>query len=143
MAYIKRLIRMMFSNYFLELPIAIFYILYSILVVFPLQLSICYKTRNKVIRLLPILFYIMMTIVFLTLELKGEHWDGTPYLILALFAFYNALVSCLGLFIASRKKIEKREISTSKNTLLSIVFIFTLVCFLVISLIEIFIPLAY
>lgn len=143
MAYIKRLIRMMFSNYFLELPIPIFYILYSILVVFPLQLLICYKTRNKVIRLLLLIFYVIMTTVFLTSELKGEHWDGTSYLVLAPFAFYNALVCCLGLLIASRKKIEKREISTSKNTLLTIVFIFTLICFLVISLIETFIPLAY
>ena len=84
----------MFDIYIGEIELTEVIIFSSVLIMIPLQLFLCFKVRNLLIKLLPIITFLILIISFFCMSQFAEGWDGLGYIILAMFAGI-LLVACV------------------------------------------------
>lgn len=76
----------MFDIYFGEIELTEVIIYISILIMIPLQLLLCFKAKNLILKLLPIFILLFLIVTFICMSQFAEGWDGLGYTILAMFA---------------------------------------------------------
>lgn len=65
-------------------------------VLLPMQILLCFKVKNRLIRLLPILILGILSIVLLYLTFTSTGWDGLGYLIFTIYSIYTLFICSLG-----------------------------------------------
>ena len=60
-------------------------LVFSVVVLLLIQLLICFKVKNKVIRLLPVILLSIFTIFFVAMTSTATGWDNLGYVFLAIF----------------------------------------------------------
>ena len=80
-----------------------------LLVVFAIQLVLCFKVKFLIIKLLPVLALFIATIVFIVLMKLVSGWDALGYLLLALVTGIGVLVCGFAWFIWGVIKLIKRK----------------------------------
>ncbi len=96
--FIKSFFRIYLFN--IELPYVV--LMFSIVVLLPLQICLGIKTKKKLTKHLLMIFYALVAGYYFWLHLIGKHWDGTSYLVPALLNVYLMLVCCVGLWCSER-----------------------------------------
>ncbi len=75
----------MFDVWLGDIELTTFTLIFSIVVILPVQLLLCFKVKNKVIRLLPALLLAIPAVCFLGMSFAATGWDGLGYLFLSIF----------------------------------------------------------
>lgn len=93
---------------FFEIDTSVFVFIVSVLVLL-LQLLLCFKVKRFFIRLLPIVLFLVVAIVFVVMIPFSSGWDSLGFLFLAIFFGYVALVCGIGWGIWAIVKHKKRK----------------------------------
>ena len=75
----------MFDVYIGDIELTTVVLLFSIVVLLPIQLLLCFKVKSRAIRLLPIILLSIPTIIFVMMSVATTGWDGLGYIFLAIF----------------------------------------------------------
>lgn len=78
-----------FGSFEIETDIFVYCVAIVILLV---QLLLCFKVKNKFIRLIPIYLFSTLTAVFTVLAFVFDHWDRLGFFVLAACAAFFLLV---------------------------------------------------
>ena len=85
-------------------------LIFSIIVVLPIQLLLCFKVKSRAIRLLPVILLSIPTIIFVMMSVVITGWDGLGYIFLAIFTGFMLLMCGVGWGIwAITKSVKKRK----------------------------------
>ena len=93
----------------IELTTAV--LLFSVVVLIPLQLLLCFKGKNGAVRLLPVTVLGLFTLLFLYLSVTARGWDGLGYMVLAIFGGIMLLACGVGwgIWAIIRRKERKKD----------------------------------
>lgn len=84
-------------------------LVFSIVILFPVQLLLCFKVKSTAIRLLPVLILSIPTLMFFFLGMTTPGWDGLGYLFLAIFTGFMLLMCGVGWCIWTISKLVHRR----------------------------------
>ena len=91
----------------IELTTAV--LIFSLVVLLPIQLLLCFKVKSKAIRLLPIILLSILTLIFIVMSTTTQGWDGLGYIFLAVFTGFMILICGVGWCIWSIIKLIKKK----------------------------------
>ena len=91
----------------IELTTAV--LIFSVVVLLPIQLLLCFKVKSKTIRLLPVILFSIPTIIFVMMSVAITGWDGLGYIFLAIFAGFMLLMCGIGWGIWAISKLFKKN----------------------------------
>ncbi len=63
---------------------------------FPIQLLLCFKVKNIVVRLLPVFLLLIITVIFIVMMVQSDGWDLIGYYILTGFTAVMLLICGIG-----------------------------------------------
>ena len=91
---------------FFEIDATTTFVLVISVLVLILQLLLCYKAKKLFLKLIPIIFLVISTIVFSVLSAFIGGWDGIGLLFFALFSFELLFVSGFGwaIWVIAKKR---------------------------------------
>ncbi len=99
----------MFDVWLGDIELTTLTLIFSVLVLLPGQLLLCFKVRSVVIRLLPIILLLIPTILFIMMSVTATGWDTLGYLFLAIFAGFMLFTCGVGWAIWGVAKLIKRK----------------------------------
>lgn len=102
----------MFDVWMGDVSLTVIVITISVIIVLPLQLFLCFKVKNQLLRLLPALLLLIAGIVMMALASSAEGWEGLGYIILALYCTFMLLacgIAWLGWAIMYCVRKNKKE----------------------------------
>lgn len=76
-----------------DINIAPFIWIFTLIVVFPIQLALCFKVKSKIVRLLPVIILSILTLIAAVASATSIDWSALFYLIFAAY-FGIMLVTC-------------------------------------------------
>ena len=91
----------------IELTTAV--LIFSVAVLLPSQLLLCFKVKSRAIRLLPVLLLSIPTIIFVVMSVAITGWDGIGYLFRAIFTGFMMLMCGVGWGIWAISKLIKKK----------------------------------
>ncbi|MBE5947808.1 MAG: hypothetical protein E7261_02140 [Lachnospiraceae bacterium] len=68
----------------------------AIAVFLPIQLLLCFKAKKRIIRLLPVIVFAVLTITFFIMAVVAQGWDGLGYLFFAIYTGITLFVCGIG-----------------------------------------------
>ena len=86
----------MFDVWSDEIELTAAVLLFSVVVLLPGQLLLCFKVRRNALRLLPAAALSIAAVVFYCMGRSGDDWDGLGYLFLAAFTGFLLFVCGVG-----------------------------------------------
>ena len=89
-----------------DINIAPYIWVFTLIVVFPIQLALCFKVKSKIVRLLPVIILFVLTVVATIATTTGIDWDALFYLICAVYLAIMLFVCGIawGIWAIIRKK---------------------------------------
>lgn len=100
----------MFDVWMGDVELTTFVLIFSIVVLLPVQLLLCFKVKSKAIRLLPVILLSIPTLFFIVMAIIATAWDNLVYIFLAIFAGFMLLMCGIGWSIwAITKLIRKKK----------------------------------
>jgi len=84
-------------------------LIFSIVVLLPIQLLLCFKVKSRAIRLLPVILLSIPTIIFTVMSVAITGWDGLGYIFLAIFTGFMLLMCGVGWGIWAISKLIKKK----------------------------------
>ena len=102
----------MFDLWVGDVNIAPIFFAVSILVVFPVQLLLCFKVKSRVVRLIPVFIFTALLILFTVMFFATSDWSKIAYLIFIIYALFLLLMSgfAWGVCAVSRKLRKNKHI---------------------------------
>ena len=104
----------MFDIWIGDIELTAFVLIFSIVLLLPVQLLLCFKVKSKAIRLLPVIVLSIPTIIFTVMSVAIAGWDSLGYIFLALFSGFMLLMCGMGWGIWAITRLVKR--ASSKPT---------------------------
>ncbi len=105
----------MFDVWMGDIELTTFTLIFSIAVLLPIQLLLCFKVKSKVIRLLPVILLSISAICFVGMAIVNTGWDGLGYLFLAIFAGFMLFICGMAWGIWAVVKLIKKQVSTNRS----------------------------
>ncbi|MBQ2888580.1 MAG: hypothetical protein IJE29_06670 [Firmicutes bacterium] len=99
----------MFDVWMGDIELTAFVLIFSIIVLLPIQLLLCFKARNKAIRLFPVILLSISAITLYCMGMTSTDWDGLGYLFLAIFSGFMLLMCGMGWGIWAITRLTKKE----------------------------------
>ncbi len=97
----------MFDIWVGDIELTTLTLIFSLVVLLPVQLLLCFKIKSVAVRLLPVILLFIPALYFLVLSVTAAGWDSLGYLFLAIFAGFMMFVCGVGWMIwgiTNRKK---------------------------------------
>lgn len=91
----------------IELTTAV--LILSTVILFPVQLLLCFKVKSKVIRLLPVILLSVLTLIFIGMAITIPGWDGLGYVFLAIFTGFMMFMCGIAWSIWAIAKFIKKK----------------------------------
>ena len=107
----------MFDVWLGGIELTTFVIIFSALVLLPIQLLLCFKVRSRLIRLVPVMLLSVLVVIFAVLSYVVIGWDAIGYLFLAIFAGMMLAACGIGWGIRAIATLMKRQQSKSRPAL--------------------------
>jgi len=82
----------MFDLYIGEIELTTVVLFFSIIILLPIQLLLCFKVKSKIIRLLPIIVLSIPTLIFIIMATTTQGWDVLGYIFLSIFTGFMMLI---------------------------------------------------
>ena len=67
----------------IELTTAV--LIFSVILLLPAQLLLCFKVKSKLLRLLPVIMLFISMLFFIAMAITATGWDNLVYIFLAIF----------------------------------------------------------
>lgn len=99
----------MFDVWMGNIELTTFVLILSIVVLLPIQLLLCFKVKNRIIRLVPVIVLFILTIIFIVTSVTVTGWDGLGYIFLAIFTGFMLLMCGIGWGIWAIIQFTKRK----------------------------------
>ena len=104
----------MFDVWMGDIEITTVALIFSVVVLLPIQLLLCFKGKSRAIRLLPVILLSMLSIIFVMMSVALSGWDGLGYIFLAIFTGFMLLMCGIGWGIwAITKLIRKKNVGSN------------------------------
>lgn len=89
-----------------DINIAPFIWIFTLIVVLPVQLALCFKVKSKLVRLLPVIILSTLTLIAAIAATTSIDWDALFYLICAVYLAIMLFVCGIawGIWAIVRKK---------------------------------------
>ena len=100
----------MFDMWYGDIELTTLTLIISFSVILPIQLMLCFRGKNRVVRLLPVAILSSVTAILLVVVLIVQGWDGLGYAIWASFTGFMLFMCGVGWgiwWIINRKKQSK------------------------------------
>ena len=100
----------MFDVWMGDIELTTFTLIFSIVVLLPVQLLLCFKVKSKAIRLLPVILLSIPTLFFIVMAAITTGWDNLGYMFLVVFMGFMLLMCGIGWgvwWMINRKKQNK------------------------------------
>ena len=96
----RHFINSLFSMYIfdIELPYVVLY--FSLVMLLPFETYLSIKAKNKVMKWIPAIIYLLVACYYFLQHLKGLHWDGVSYLVPVFFNVYLMCICAVGVWCA-------------------------------------------
>lgn len=99
----------MFDVWIGEIDITNLVLLSSLALFLPARLLLCFKVKSRILRLLPIIIFSLLEIIFIALSLVITGWDALVYIVFALLVGVLILMCGIGWGIWAIEKFIKRK----------------------------------
>lgn len=100
----------MFDVWIGDIELTTVVLIFSITILLPVQLLLCFKVKSKAIRLLPVILLSIPTLIFIGMAIAIPGWDGLGYVFLAIFTGFMMFMCGIGWGIwAIAKLIRKKK----------------------------------
>lgn len=100
----------MFDVWMGDIELTTVVLIFSIVVLLPVQLLLCFKVKSKAIRLLPVILLSIATLFFIVMAITIPGWNGLGYVFLAIFTGFMVFMCGVAWGIwAITKLIKKRK----------------------------------
>ena len=86
----------MFDVWMGDIELTTFTLIFSIVVLLPVQLLLCFKVKSKAIRLLPVILLSIPALFFIVMAAAATAWDHLGYVILVIFIGFMLLTCGIG-----------------------------------------------
>ena len=86
----------MFDVWMGDIELTAFVLIFSIVVLLPVQLLLCFKVKSRAIRLLPVIVLSIPTIIFTVMSVAITGWDSLGYIFLAIFTGFMLFMCSMG-----------------------------------------------
>lgn len=106
----------MFDVWTGDIELTAFVLIFSTVVLLPVQLLLCFKVKSKAIRLLPVAVLAILTIILIGISVTLTGWDGLGYIFLAIFTGFMLLMCGMGWGIWAIARLVKRTKGASGPT---------------------------
>ena len=110
----------MFDVWIGDVNLAPFLWIFTLVVVLPIQLALCFKVKSKVVRLLPVIILSILTLIAGVASATSIDWSALFYLIFAVYLGIMLSVCGIGwgiwaitVFIKKRKQGTVQNITTT------------------------------
>mgnify|MGYP003294204991 CR=1 FL=1 len=83
------------------------FVLITSIILLSVQVLLCYKAKNKTVRLIPVYLFSILTVLFMILAFLNDDWDRFGCLVLASFTAILVVICSIGWIIyllTNRKK---------------------------------------
>lgn len=91
----------------MELTVA--FLVFTILILLPVQLLLCFKVKSKVIRLLPVILLSIPTLFFIYKAIISTGWDNLRYIFPTIFTGFMLIMCGIGWSIWGITKLIKKK----------------------------------
>lgn len=98
----------MFDIWMDDIDLTMVVLIFSMIVLLPVQLLLCFKVKRKTIRLLPVVFLFITTIILTVKADAANGWTGLGYIVLAFFTGFMLLICGMGWGIWAITRLVKR-----------------------------------
>ena len=100
----------MFDVWYGDIELTTLTLLFSVILLLPLQLLLCFKVRNLLVRLLPVLILAALALALVGEVLVSAGWDSAGYLFLVIYIGFMLLACGIGwgIWAAARAAGKKR-----------------------------------
>ena len=99
----------MFDIWIGDVELTALTLIISLVLLLPVQLLLCFKVKNRYIRLLPLIILSLLTVTFVFLSISTLGWDGLGYTFLAIFAGFMLFICGAAWGIWAVVKLRKRS----------------------------------
>lgn len=99
----------MFDMWIGDIELTTAVLIFSVVVLLPLQLLLCFKAKSKAIRLLPVILLPIPTIFFVIMSVVSTGWDSLGYIFLAIFTGFMLFMCGVGWGIWAINKLIKKK----------------------------------
>lgn len=106
----------MFDVWMGDVELTTLVLIFSIIVLLPIQLLLCFKVKSKAIRLLPVIVLSISTIIFALMSVAITGWDGLGYIFLAIFTGFMLFMCGIGWGIWTITRFAKKKKGSKKPT---------------------------
>ncbi len=86
----------MFDIWFGDVNLTLVLIALSAFILLPVQLLLCFKVKSLLVRLLPVILFAMLSVVFFILTQTITGWDVLFWLICLIYSIFITAVCALG-----------------------------------------------
>ena len=102
----------MFDVWMGDLEFTTVILLFSVVVLLPVQLLLCFKAKRIAIRLLPVIVLTILTIIFTVMSIAITGWKGLGYILLAIFTGFMLLMCGIGWGIWAITRLIRKVMTT-------------------------------
>ena len=104
----------MFDVWIGDVELTTLTIIVAVAAILPIQLLLCFKVKNLLLRLIPSMLFAIVTISFFAMIFSSQDWDSIGYAILAMLAGILLLMTGVawglwGIVGCVRKNKKKKE----------------------------------
>ena len=86
----------MFDIWYGDIPFANCVIIFSLIVILPIQILICFKAKSIFVRFIPIIVLAAAMLIWIILGIAVAGWDGLLYLFFAVYMLFMIFVCGIG-----------------------------------------------
>ena len=98
----------MFDLFARDTEIAVLIAASAVLVVFPIQLALCFRAKKRFIKLLPTVLFAVAAVTFYIMAITARDWIGFAYIIVAVFCGAMLLFSGIAWGVWAITKLVKK-----------------------------------
>ena len=99
----------MFDVWAGDIELTTLVVIFAVLVLLPVQLWICMKVKNIMVKLLPAVLLFVLTTIFYCMGIASSGWDGLGYVVIAIFTGIMLLACGFGWGIWAVFSMVKRK----------------------------------
>ena len=101
----------MFDIWYGDIPVTNLIIVFSLIVILPIQILICFKAKSIFVRFIPIIILATAVLMWIVLSFAVAGWDGLLYLFFAIYMLFMIFVCAVGwgIWALIKYKLTKRK----------------------------------
>lgn len=105
----------MFDIWIGDVEITTLVLIFSVAVLLPIQLLLCFKVRSKAARLLPISVLFISAVVSAAVSAAVMGWKRLGYVFLAIFTGFMSLICVIGWGYGQLSNLRKRKVTENRR----------------------------